>query len=117
MNIRYLYKDVEIDDRTRDYIEKRIEKLEKISEKITLYEVEIDREKNGFFRVEVMTQVPGKIYRAEETTESVEGSIDAVVDELQIQIRRDKEKSRDIRERGARSIKKNMSLDKKARFR
>ncbi len=116
MNIRYLYKDIKIDDRTREYVEKRLEKLEKILDKITLCEVEIGLEKNNLFRVEVMVQVPGKIYRSEETTESVEGSIDEVVDEIQSQIRKDKEKTKVIKERGGRSIKKKIAIDKMARF-
>lgn len=117
MKMRYFYKNVEVEKKERDYIEKRVGKLEKLLEKVDLYEIEIDKDKKGMFRAEVMIKVPRKMYRAEETSESIGASIDIVVDELQTQIRRDKEKIRDIKERGARSIKKKLSLDKKARFR
>jgi len=116
MQIRYLYNDLKVNKESREYIEKRLEKLEKLLEKNMGYEVDIKMNKKGLFRVEVMINVPRKLYRAEETTESIEGSIDIVVDELQQQIRRDKDKTREIKERGARSIKKKMVIDKKARF-
>jgi ribosomal subunit interface protein len=116
MNIKYLFKDVTIDDRTRDYIEKRLSGVEKINKQIIKTEVEIDRDKRGLFRVEVMLMTPKDFFRAEETTESIEGSIDTVVDELKVQIVKKKSKLWTKVMRGARSIKKKMSVDKDARF-
>ena len=115
--MRYFYKNLTVERKTIDYIEKRLSKIEKMLEKMIQTEVEVELDRKGMYRVEVMIKVPRKLYRAEETSESVEGSIDMVVDELQTQIRRDKEKVQVIRERGARSIKKKMALDDKARFR
>lgn len=116
MDIKYLFKDVTIDDRTREYIEKRLSGIEKINDQILNVEVEIDRDKKGLFRVEVMARTPRDMFRAEETTESIEGSIDTVVDELKIQIVKKKDKLWTKIMRGARSIKKKMSIDEDARF-
>lgn len=115
-NTRYLYKGVTIDDRTREYIEKRLEAVEKVNGKILQIEVEIDLDKKGKFRVELMVKTPHNLYRSEETTESIEGSTDIAVEEIKTQILRDKERVKDLRIRGKRSIKKKVVLDEKARF-
>lgn len=117
MRIRYFYKNLTVDKKTVEYIEKRLFKAERLLEKIIQMEVEVEKDKKGLYRVEVMIKVPRKLYRAEEISQSVEGSVDMAGDELQAQIRRDKERVQAIRERGARSIKKKFSLDKNARFR
>lgn len=115
-NVRMFFKGVKIDERTEDYIMKRMRTMEKILDKILLVEVEVGLDKKGKFRVEVMVKTPHKLYRAEETTESIEGSIDVVENELKIQIKKDKEKVRDLRQRGKRSIKKKTVVDANARF-
>lgn len=121
MNIRYLYKEVKIDERTKKYVTEKIEKLGKFFQSFhddaqTSAEVEIDIDKKGKFRVEVMLHTPYKKYRGEDTTESIEGSIDSVYEELETQIRRDKDKITTLRRRGGRSLKKKMVVDEKARF-
>jgi ribosomal subunit interface protein len=121
MNIRFLFKEVKIDDRTESYVTEKIEKLGKFFESFhedakVSAEVEIDLDKKGKFRVEVMLHTPYQDYRGEETTESIEGSIDKVYEELETQIQRDKEKIATLRRRGGRSIKKKMVVDEGARF-
>jgi ribosomal subunit interface protein len=121
MNIRYLFKEVKIDDRTNDYVTEKIEKLGKFFRSLkkdaeVSAEVEIDRDKKGKFRVEVMLFTPYQKYRGEDTTISIEGSIDSVYEELETQIRRDREKIITLTRRGGRSIKKKMVVDESARF-
>jgi len=115
-NVRFLFKGVNVDDRTRDYIEKRLSALDKVTDKILQTEVEIDLDKKGKFRVEVMVHTPRNKFRADNTTESIEGSTDLVAQELQTQITRMKDKLITLKKRGARSIKKKVVLDKSARF-
>jgi ribosomal subunit interface protein len=116
MNMRFLFRGVEIDERTRDYIVKRIGRIEKLVDKVTVFEVEVSQDKKGMFRVEVMVKTPHNTYRAEDTTESIEGSTDIVIDELEVQIAKKKNKNRDLKLRGKRSIKKKLVVDKAARF-
>jgi ribosomal subunit interface protein len=116
LNLRWFCKNVNLDDRTKDYVVKRISKMEKFLKKTLEYEVEVSMDKKGKFYVEIMIKTPYKLYRATEISESVEGSTDIVVEELQRQIVKDKDKLKDVRERGARSIKKKMTIDKDARF-
>ena len=115
-NVRFLFKGLKVDDSTRDYIEKRLTSLDKVSDKITHTEVEIDLDKKGKFRVEVMVHTPRNLFRADNTTESIEASIDLVTQELQTQITRMKDKLITLKKRGARSIKKKAVLDASARF-
>lgn len=116
MNTRFLFKGVDIDERTKEYIVKRLGRVEKLVDPVTDFEVEISRDKKNKFRVEIMVKTPHNLYRAEETTVSVEGSTDIVIDELEAQIDKKKNKNRDLKLRGNRSIKKKMTVDEAARF-
>lgn len=116
MKTRFLFKGVDIDDRTKDYILKRLSRIEKLVDEATEYSIEIDQDKKGKFRVEVMVKTPHNLYRAEETTVSIEGSTDVVIDELEAQIDKKKNRNRDLKLRGNRSIKKKLTVDESARF-
>jgi len=115
-SFRIFFKGVKIDERTGDYIQKRLAALEKLLDKILRVEVEIDLDKKGKFRAEVMVKTPFQLYRAEEITESIEGSIDIVLEQLKVQIRKDKDRVVALRRRGGRSIKKKITIDQNARF-
>lgn len=110
------FKGLKIDARTEAYVRKRLGTIERMLNKILRVEVEIDMDKKGKFRVEAMIRTPYQLYRAEDTTESIEGSVDSVEDDLKEQIRKDKERVRTLRIRGKRSIKKKTVIDKSARF-
>ncbi len=116
LNLRLFCKNLELDDRTKDYIIKRVQKMEKFLKRALEYEVEVSMDKYGKFYVELMIQTPRKLYRASETSESVEGSIDMVAEQMQNQIIDDVDRTRDLQKRGARSIKKKIVLDAAARF-
>lgn len=116
MKTRFLFKGVDIDERTKDYVVKRLGRVEKLVDPVTDFEVEISRDKKNKFRVEIMVKTPHNLYRAEETSVSVEGSTDVVIDELEAQIDKKKNKNRDLKLRGNRSIKKKMTVDEAARF-
>ena len=116
MNTRFLFKGVDIDDRTKEYVVKRLGRVEKLVDPVSEFSIEIDQDKKGKYRVEIMVKTPHNLYRAEETTVRVEGSTDVVIDELEVQIDKKKNKNRDLKLRGNRSIKKKMTVDEAARF-
>jgi len=121
MNIRFLFKEVKIDERTKSYVAEKVEKLEKFfqsfhEDAVVSAEVEVDLDKKGKFRAEVMLHTPYKDYRGEEVTESVEGSMDKVYEELENQIMKDKDRIITLQRRGGRSLKKRMVVDENARF-
>lgn len=116
MKTRFLWKDMEASARAQEYILKRLGEVADLFARPSLYEVETSRDKKGFFRVEVNVHEPGALHRAEETSKSIEGSIDMVIEKLRSQITRTKDKERELTERGARSLKKKTVLDEAARF-
>jgi ribosomal subunit interface protein len=115
-NMRFFFKGVAVQQQTRDYIEKRLNTLDKFVDNILKSEVEIDLDKKGKFRVEVIVQTPRNMFMADNTTDSIEASIDLVVDELQTQITHLKDKLRTLKKRGAMSLKKKAVVDEGARF-
>lgn len=116
MSTRFLFQGVKIDERTKAYILKRLKRTVKLVDPVSEFEIEVSRDKKGKFRVEVMIKTPHNLYRAEETSVSIEGSIDIVMDELEAQISKQKTKHHDLKLRGGRSIKKKLVVDKTARF-
>lgn len=116
MNTRFLFQGLTLDSRTEEYIRKRLSKIDKHVEKATTYSVELDLDKKGKFRVEIMVKTPHHLYRAEERTESIEGSTDLAIDEILAQVVKQKSKKRDLKRRGARSFKKKIVVDVAARF-
>jgi ribosomal subunit interface protein len=113
---RFLQKGVKLDKSKSDYIEKRLIRIEKLVDPVSQIEVEVDRDKKGKFRVEVMVKTPHNLYRAEDISESIEGSLDIAIDELEAQLAKTRGKSRDLKRRGLRSIKKKLVVDESARF-
>ncbi len=117
MKTRFLFQGVELESETLQYVSKRLLRLKKLMDLAAQLEVEVDRDKRGKFRVEIMVIMPKKkMYRSEKTSGSVEGSTDLVVDDIERQITEAKDREESLARRGARSVKKKMTLDKNSRF-
>lgn len=108
MNTRFLFKGVEVNALAREYMLKRLERTEKLVDPVSTFEIEVGMSEQRKFRVEVMIRTPHHLYRAEETTETAEGSMDIVVDKLESQIVHDKEKRHDRKRDGARELKEKL---------
>ncbi|AVX21269.1 SSU ribosomal protein S30P/sigma 54 modulation protein [Carboxydocella sporoproducens DSM 16521] len=80
-------KNIEVTDALRDYVEKRIGKLEKYLGEITNVQVTLVVEKN-MHRVEVTIPVEGMIIRGEEASNDMYASIDLVVEKLERQVQK-----------------------------
>ncbi|QQS20655.1 MAG: ribosome-associated translation inhibitor RaiA [Candidatus Moraniibacteriota bacterium] len=117
MKTRFLFQGVELDGKQMAYVSKRLLRIKKLLTPADSIEVEVDRNKKNQFRVEVMVVLPRKLlFRSEEMTESVEGSIDAAIDDIERQIVEHKEKRNDLLRRGGRSIKKRLTIAGEARL-
>ncbi len=116
MTTQFLLQTNDADEKARAYILKKIAKLEKLADVASKFEIEVDKDKQGKYRVEVMIRAPKQLYRAEETSESIEGSIDLVVEKLLHEMTHDKERRLTMKRRGARSLKKKVVVDTAARF-
>lgn len=108
MNTRFLFKGVEVNALARDYMLKRLERVEKLVDSVSKFEIEVGVNEQRKFRVEVMIRTPHHLYRAEESMETAEGAMDIVVDKLENQIVHDKEKKIDAKRDGAREIKERL---------
>lgn len=115
-NVRMFYKGLQIDERTQDYVVKRLATLDKFNSHIQQVEVEIDIDKKGKFHVAMIVKTPRNTFIAENTTESIEGCVDLDIDAIQDQITHLKDKLHTLKKRGAGSLKKKMVLDENARF-
>jgi len=91
MNISVRGKHIEVTTALRDYVEKRVGKLEKYFDNLdeVLVTLLVEKERH---RVEVTVPVNGMILRGEEETSDMYSSIDLVVEKLEKQI--DKYKTR-----------------------
>ena len=111
MNTRFLFKGVEVNALAREYILKRLERVEKLVDPVSRFEIEVGVDEQRKFRVEIMVSTPRHLYRAEETTETAEGSTDVVVDKLENQIVHDKERQYDLKRHGARELKERLHTE------
>lgn len=114
--MKVMFKNMDSDKKAEAYIEKRLQKVNRIAKNVLEFEVEVDLNKKGQYRVELMVKTPYALYRSEETSESIEGSADIACGELTAQIVKDKDKMIDLKRRGARSLKKKIVIDGDARF-
>jgi len=115
-SMRFMFKGMDSNEKAQVYIEKRLQKVNRIIKNVLEFEVEISFDKKGKYRVELMVKTPYALYRAEEISESIEGSADIACEELTAQIVKDKSKMVDLKRRGARSLKKKIVIDGDARF-
>lgn len=98
---------VEVTESIRDYVIKRISKLEKFFEDNVEANAHVNLKvyPNKTFKVEVTIPLPYLTLRAEETSSDMYGSIDLVTDKLERQIRKYKTKvNRKSREKGYKNM-------------
>jgi len=89
MNISIRGKQMEVTDALKDYVIKRVGKLEKYSDEFKDVKVTLLVEE-GRHRVEVTAPLQGMILRGEEESGDMYASIDAAVDTIEQQIRKNK---------------------------
>ncbi|MBT3230862.1 ribosome-associated translation inhibitor RaiA [Candidatus Uhrbacteria bacterium] len=90
---------LELTQAIKDYVEKRVAKLEKFSSGFEPCDVAVDvgktttgQQKGRIFRAEFNLNIPGTLLRAEEVEEDLYAAIDKAVDALARQIKDYKEK-------------------------
>ncbi len=115
-SVRMLFKGMESDKKVQSYVEGKMQKINRIIKNALEFEVEIEFNKKNQYRVELMVKTPYQLYRAEEISQSIEGSVEVAYEELVAQIVKDKSKILDLKRRGARSLKKKLVIDGDARF-
>jgi putative sigma-54 modulation protein len=96
---------LEVTPALQEYVEKKIGRLEKYFDAPPEREVSVTMSiERGMHRVEVMMQVHGVLFRAEEKTPDMYASIDMVADKLEQQINKHKTKlNQRFRDKGLRT--------------
>jgi ribosomal subunit interface protein len=97
----------EVSDRFRQYVEEKLERIEKIDHRVLRCEVEVSQEKNPrqtdrAFRVELTMYTRGPVVRAEATAESKQAAFDISLDRLRAQVRKAADRRR-VHRGGARA--------------
>ncbi|MEW6088261.1 MAG: ribosome-associated translation inhibitor RaiA [bacterium] len=92
MEIRITGRHVQVTNAMKDYVEKKLSHLEKYFNHIIEAHVIMDIEKKNRHRIEVVLHTNiGKIF-GEEETEDMYASIDKVLEKMEVQLKRQKEK-------------------------
>ncbi len=116
MNIAYYHKNIDhITEGTREYIEERMSTLENVGD-VDKVRVEIDQEKNGMFHVAIHVTGGRHVYHASAENADINACAEEVRGELRKQMTHDKKKNRDLIRRGARSLKKRLTINGDARL-
>ncbi|KPJ55294.1 hypothetical protein AMJ47_00230 [Parcubacteria bacterium DG_72] len=118
-------KNLSLNQKLRDYVEEKIgEEVEKllkherppIEAAVELIRVTKHHKKGDIFRAEVQVSLHGHKVISEAPGESIEQAIDKVKDELEREIKRHRNKEKDIGRKGGRFLKKLLHLSPLARF-
>ena len=102
MNLSIRGQQIEVTDALKDYVDKKLNKLEKYFDEPLTSDGNVTLSVNrGLHTVEVTIPMKGLVLRAEDESNDMYGSIDAVVDKLERQIRKHKTKiNRKFRQEG-----------------
>ena len=98
MQIHLVSRHLEITDDIRTYIEKRAKKIEAIFNPVIDFQVVVEVEKNRY-RTEITLATRKATFHAQGETHDVFSSLDDVIDKIEAQIRRHKERIKDRRHR------------------
>ncbi len=110
MNISIKATGQELTEETRELVESKFAKLEKLAGEGAKLSCEIEESiavvrAGGRYRAEGNLTEDGKLYRAEATHETLEGAVDRVRDELMSELRKSRGKDRGLFRRGGRMVK------------
>ena len=119
LKIKFNFGGNEVRQEEQDYIEEKIGKLKKLlpegSDKEVIAEVNIKRDKKGFWELEFLLNNSHELYRSVEVDRNLREAMDRIEEVATKQLRRDKEKLIDLRRKGNRDIKEKIVLDEKAK--
>ena len=101
MQMQITGRHVEVTDDVRSYVEKRVKKIESIFNRIIDLQLVIELEKNRYF-AEIVLATAKATFHAQGETHDIFSSLDAVMDKIERQIRRHKERTKDWRHRKSR---------------
>jgi putative sigma-54 modulation protein len=90
MDVRFVTKHVELQDEMKEYMERKLSKLEKFFDRILDVQVEVDFTR-GMYVVEITADVNGVIMRGEEYAQDIRKAFDKGLKNIERQVKRHKE--------------------------
>jgi len=114
-NINYKFNNLNEAKSLSDILDKKLETLRRLIGKNSVIKGDIEFNKEGshkhgkVFKVEAKLNIDGNIYRATATENSFEEALDEVRDELDKELRRDKDKQHSVEKKQARNFKDKLS--------
>lgn len=81
---------IEVTDAIRSFTEKKIKKLDKFFDEDTICHVTFTNKSKGKQRVDMRIESKSRTYLAEENTDDLYSGIDALIEKIEGQLRRDK---------------------------
>lgn len=120
MNISFYHKNVKsLSQPSKEFVEEKLHHLESVG-RVDSARVEVDQQKgahaHGDFHVSIQLNGGSHVYYAEATHTDLHSCVEHVHAELRTQMLADRGRVRDLMRRGARSLKKKLTIDKKARL-
>jgi len=96
MEYKFFAKNLKMDDKSRAYLDAKMEKLRKFQEQIISCNVELDRDtksqSGNIFRAEINLAVKGKLFRAEANAKTITAAIDMAQEKITNQMAKLKDK-------------------------
>ena len=90
MKIKYFVQNIKISEQVKEFIEKKISKLERYFENIRLAEVDLSynssHSKNEVIRLEINLHIPKKIFRAVVRAKNVQEAVNKIEPKLKRQL-------------------------------
>lgn len=93
LSIKISAKNMDLTEPIKQYVYDKLDGMQKFFPQVQLFEVELrqdDKHRKGYFVAEVNTTVPGTLLRAEKTHEDLYAAIDAVKDQVERQLQKQK---------------------------
>jgi ribosome-associated translation inhibitor RaiA len=121
MKIREYFNEVQLNPEERKYLTKKLNKIEKsalnnFKSNEILAELRIDQNKKSEWTIKLIIDVPRDRFEVSKKGFGLTEVMDELEEVITQQIFRKKEKIKDLRERGQRSLRKKRTIDEKARF-
>ncbi len=121
MKIREYFGEIALNPEERKYLIKKIKKIEKgalnnFNTQEIIVELRVKQDKRKEWSIKLIIDVLKDIFEVSKKGFSLTEVMDEVENVITQQILRKKEKVKDLRERGRRSLRKKRTIDEKARF-
>ncbi|HEW91084.1 MAG TPA: ribosome-associated translation inhibitor RaiA [Thermotogaceae bacterium] len=116
MDYKIVTKGLELSDSLKNYLDKRLSKIDRIANNIVSADVRLSKETRGREIVEITIHMGNTIIRVEEITNDIYSSIDAAIDSLVRRIKRYKDLKHSRQQRAQRTLERETQTQEEKSF-